>query len=239
MTLETWHIAAACLGLALVVHSLGLLTWRGTFAAGVIAFFIWSTRGFAWIAVLTLFFVVSAAATKWKYKRKERAGTAEARKGRRSIENVLGSSYAPLLFVVFAHPVGFLASVSAALSDNLASEIGSLSKNVRLITNLKRVPVGTDGGISLLGEVASFVGAGLVAATASILGIEDPVQIGIIWACGFLGSQFDSVLGATLERKGILGKTDVNIAATLFAGLLAAALVYVGADLYLAASLGA
>src|SRR3989338_4706242 len=128
--MELWQIAAICGVLGAIVWRLGLLTFRGTFGAFVIAVFIWETRGLAWLEVLLLFFVVGSAATRWKYKNKERAGTAEARKGKRSIENVVNNAYAPLMFVVFANPVAFMASVSAAMADNLASELGVLSTDV-------------------------------------------------------------------------------------------------------------
>ncbi|MBI4017910.1 MAG: DUF92 domain-containing protein [Candidatus Aenigmarchaeota archaeon] len=231
------NIVLACGVLSAVIYASRLLTFRGTFGAFIIAVFIWSTRGVSWLLVLLLFFVVGSVGTKWKYKHKERAGTAEARKGRRSIENVLGSSYAPLLFVVFSSPVGFLASVAGAMADNLASELGVLSPNVRLITTLRRVPRGTDGGVSLWGLFVSFVAAGVIAAVSPLMGITDAATVAIIWLSGFAGSLFDSVLGATLERRGTIGKTEVNIAATLFSGLLALALVQADVAVALAAYL--
>lgn len=224
---------AACAALAITIWKLRLLTPHGAAGAFLIAVLIWQFRGFKWLLVLLAFFFISAAATRWKYGHKEKAGTAEARKGKRSIENVMGSAYAPLLFVVFDSPVGFLAAVAAAVADNLASEIGVLDKNVRLITTLRKVPPGTDGGVSLLGELVSLLAAAGVAALSPLIGISSAGTILTILLCGFLGSQFDSVLGATIERRGLVGKTEVNVAATLFAGLLAVVLMNWGVDLYI------
>ena len=44
---------------------------------------------------------------------------------------------------------------------------------------------------------------------------------------GFLGCQIDSVLGATLERRGIVGKRTVNLVSTSLGGLIAFGLLSV------------
>ena len=40
-------------------------------------------------------------------------------------------------------------------------------------------------------------------------------------AVGFLGCQIDSLLGATLERKGLIGKRSVNLISTALGGVIA------------------
>ena len=42
--------------------------------------------------------------------------------------------------------------------------------------------------------------------------------------CGFFGCQIDSVIGATLERKGMIGKLGNNFASISLGTLLALAL---------------
>ncbi len=56
--------------------------------------------------------------------------------------------------------IGFAASFSAKLADTFGSEIGKrFGGKTYLITSLKKVERGTEGGISLEGTLASFLGA--------------------------------------------------------------------------------
>ena len=108
--------------------------------------------------------------------------------------------------------VAFLSYFSCCGGDTFASELGVLSKSKpRLITTFcrKEVEPGTNGGVSLLGVVASILG-GLVAASGWALGayITSGVRTEIMYALiigafgGFFGSFVDSVLGATVQYSG-------------------------------------
>lgn len=108
--------------------------------------------------------------------------------------------------------VAFLSYFSCCGGDTFASELGVLSKSKpRLITTFcrKEVEPGTNGGVSLLGVVASIFG-GLVAASGWALGayITSGVRTEILYALiigafgGFFGSFVDSVLGATVQYSG-------------------------------------
>jgi uncharacterized protein (TIGR00297 family) len=91
-----------------------------------------------------------------------------------------------------------------------------------MITTLKPTDAGVDGGVTPLGEAASMIGAaivGLLAAATDMTGIHG-VLAGVVG--GFLGTNFDSFLGATLQRKGILSNNGVNLMATLFGALVGA-----------------
>ena len=108
--------------------------------------------------------------------------------------------------------VAFLSYFACCGGDTFASELGVLSKSKpRLITTFcrKEVEPGTNGGVSLLGVVASIFG-GLVAASGWALGayITSGVRTEILYALiigafgGFFGSFVDSVLGATVQYSG-------------------------------------
>ncbi|MFC6726760.1 DUF92 domain-containing protein, partial [Halobium palmae] len=116
--------------------------------------------GVGWFAVLIAFFAVGGLSTKFRYDAKLDRGVAEDNDGARGTGNVLGNS-AVALAAVLAYaasaelPVdetlflfGFAGSLAAAMSDTLSSEVGGLYDRPRLITSLKRVEPGTDGGVT-------------------------------------------------------------------------------------------
>ncbi|EPQ53185.1 hypothetical protein GLOTRDRAFT_117242 [Gloeophyllum trabeum ATCC 11539] len=105
-----------------------------------------------------------------------------------------------------------LGHFACCLGDTLASELGILSKTPPiLITTLKPVPPGTNGGISGVGTLASLAGGIAMGATlAACLAIENSVCRADAWAvsaqavawggfAGLFGSLIDSLLGATVQ----------------------------------------
>ena len=122
---------------------------------------------------------------------------------------------APVLFVAFS---GALATVTA---DTWATEIGVLSPQPpRLITSGRYVPVGTSGGVTLLGTFTALLGAAFIGAGAVVLTAISPrwdaslgtasaqrfdlpasgvALLGVTAVSGLVGSLFDSWLGATVQ----------------------------------------
>jgi uncharacterized membrane protein len=118
--------------------------------------------------------------------------------------------------------VGIVANYAAVAADTFSSELGILSKGEpRLITswNLRKVPRGTNGGVSLLGLAAGALGAVVITsatmlflptcndATAESRGGGEPWTVQqrrdfmtfmVVW--GTLGSVLDSVLGGLFQR---------------------------------------
>ena len=106
----------------------------------------------------------------------------------------------------------FVGSIAAVTADTWATELGILSRTPpRLITTGRRVPIGASGAISLLGTVASLVGASFIGFLAHWLSVlEGLLSDGFaarhwVWlpliagGSGLLGSFFDSLLGATVQ----------------------------------------
>ncbi|KZP10735.1 hypothetical protein FIBSPDRAFT_838150 [Athelia psychrophila] len=112
-----------------------------------------------------------------------------------------------LLFAVLGH-------FACCCGDTLASELGILSPTKPiLITTLKTVPPGTNGGMSLGGTLASLVGGLIMGVTVFVdlivenrecrgqwMHIVGPLVLWGIFAGG-VGSLLDSFLGATVQRS--------------------------------------
>lgn len=127
-----------------------------------------------------------------------------------------GDEDAPLDFNQAAWQSYLLASYighyACCAADTWASELGVLSKSQpRLITTGRRVPPGTNGGVSLLGTAASVAGGTFVGVLYYLMSLFSSSQqahvitLGAI--TGLLGSVLDSLLGATLQATWFNTKT--------------------------------
>lgn len=119
--------------------------------------------------------------------------------------------------------IGIIANYAAVAADTFSSELGILSKSEpRLITSLtlRKVPPGTNGGVTLLGLGAGLLGS-LTIVTASMLFLptcDESTALrrggGVPWTAdnrrlfmgflvlwGALGSVLDSYLGAIFQRS--------------------------------------
>jgi uncharacterized protein (TIGR00297 family) len=175
-----------------------------------------------WLILLVSFVLLSYAATVYKYNLKKRHGVAEGKSGERGFSSVFANGLVPMIIALvpislFAGSLLYLTSLSAATSDTVASEFGVSSGKAYLITNLKKVRPGTNGGISLYGEAWAVAGAAIVSIigflifyAAGIWKLSDYFFIIITTVIGFIGCQIDSVLGALFENKNLLTKGQVN-----------------------------
>ncbi|KAL8934969.1 MAG: hypothetical protein Q9211_004951 [Gyalolechia sp. 1 TL-2023] len=136
--------------------------------------------------------------------------------------------------------VGIVSNYAAVAADTFSSELGILSKRrPRLLTswNFRQVPPGTNGGITLWGTMAGFLGASTIALTSVLLlpfchvgptsragklfgdhqpGLEGGSAWGlrerVAWVLavtiwGGMGSLVDSALGGWLQASVIDSKT--------------------------------
>lgn len=117
--------------------------------------------------------------------------------------------------------VCFAGALAAANADTWATEVGSHSPSApRLISNGRRVPAGTDGGITLRGTAGGVAGALFIAGLVHLLA---PGRFVAVAVAGIAGMLLDSLLGATLQgRRKWLDNDAVNLAATAAGAALAA-----------------
>ena len=114
--------------------------------------------------------------------------------------------------------ISVLGALGCANGDTWASELGTIlsTGDPYLITSMKRVPKGTNGGVSTYGLLVSALG-GLVIGMAfyiplSLVGYDSgiaqwaPLLITGVFS-GLFGSITDSLLGATLQFSGVNTKT--------------------------------
>jgi uncharacterized protein (TIGR00297 family) len=119
-----------------------------------------------------------------------------------------------------------LAALAEVAADTLSSEIGQvLGGRPRMITTLRYADPGTDGAVSPAGTLAGVASAGLVAVAGSVAMHGGPAMVWISWSGGVFGLFFDSLLGATFERRGWLNNDMVNFLSTAGAAAFAFAVM--------------
>jgi uncharacterized protein (TIGR00297 family) len=212
--------------LAVIAYRSGGLDRIGSFVGALLGTVIFLSLGGAGYALLAAFYVLGSGATRIGLARKQSRGIAQDDSGRRSARNVIANGGVATAWALVALLTPFddaavlavAAALAAATGDTLASEVGQLTGGrTVLITGFSRVSPGTGGGISLSGSLAGVGGATLIAVLGGALGLFDGAAVKVVALAGLLGVFADSLLGATLERRGWLSNEGVNFSATLAA----------------------
>jgi len=213
---------------ALAAWMMRAVTLSGAAAGAVTAFLIYYGLGFGGFLVLFAVFVVAVATTSLGYERKLRLGIAQSRHGRRGsqvLANLAVAAACATVFGVFGRTEFALAAVAAlaeAAADTAASECGQAwSSQAYLITTFRQVQPGTDGGVSLVGTLAGLVAAIATFAVALGTKILPPDAAHVVIVSAMAGLFADSILGASLQRRGWLNNDAVNILGTAVAAAVA------------------
>ncbi|MGA3343751.1 MAG: DUF92 domain-containing protein [Terracidiphilus sp.] len=236
----------------LIVHQMRAATPAAAFAgAAITADLMFSTASFPYqpwrtaLAPVLAVFLLSFLATRLGRERKEQLGTAERRQGRTAAQVAANLGVAAIVsnelvqswlidsgrfsangVVQMPLFAPMLAALAEAAADTVSSEVGQvLGSRPRLITTLRQVEPGTDGAISLAGTLAGVAAAVLVALAGTLALGSDRTVFAISCAGGIFGLFFDSLLGATLERRGWLNNDAVNFLSTASAAAFALGLL--------------
>lgn len=226
---------AVNLAFALLALALKAVDRSGAASGYVLGVAVYLGYGYKSFLLLLAFVVLGTAATRIGFAKKAARGVAEKRGGARNWRQALANSLAGAFFAILvitthreaAFLMALVAAFAEAAGDTVSSEVGQwASERAYLITTFKPVPAGVDGGISLPGTAAGWLASTLVVGLGYALGLVGTGAALAALAAAIAGGCLDSLLGATLERRGLVTNGVVNFAGTSFAGGVALSLAF-------------
>jgi uncharacterized protein (TIGR00297 family) len=221
------------LAFALLAYMLKAASRSGAVCGFLLGTAIYLGYGYKSFLLLFAFVLLGSVATRLGFAKKAARGVAERRGGARSwreaLANLLAAAFFAILVITTHHEAAFLlalvATLAEAAGDTVSSEIGQwASDHAYLITTFKLVPAGEDGGISLAGTAGGFAASAIIMGLGLGLGLCGSFAFAgpaIALGAAAAGNLFDSFLGATIQRRGLVSNSLVNFAGTSLAGGLA------------------
>ncbi|XP_054480774.1 transmembrane protein 19 [Anoplopoma fimbria] len=237
--------------LMLVVRALKRSSLSSSGALGALFVgFVLTMANYSFFASLLAFFITSSKLTRWGGAQKKKIDAEYKEGGQRNWIQVFCNGGVPtelaLLYMIEVGPgeipidfskqytaswmcLSLLGALACSSGDTWASEVGPVlsQSRPRLITTWKEVPAGTNGGVTAVGLVASFLGGLAVGAAYYVtqllmvedLNLADPQWPIMVYGgvAGLLGSMLDSFLGAHMQYSGFdasIGKVVSHESAT-------------------------
>ena len=222
--------ALVALGFALLARMLRAVSDGGALVGAVIAFMLMLAAGMGGFLSLIAVFLLTLVATRWRNERKRAFGFAERDSGRSASQVLANLGAAGLCSVaVTLFPersdillTGAVAALAEAAADTVSSEAGQGAETQpRMILGFRPAAVGINGAVSLQGTLAGCAAAAVVASTGGFFAVVPWRWAPIVAIAGIVGMLLDSVLGETLENRGLMGNDAVNFVSTVFAADLA------------------
>jgi len=222
--------AGLTISFALAAWGLKAVDTSGALAGAAVTFLLCMAAGPGALIAVLVVFALTYFTTRFGHQVKERLGTAEGSEGRSARQVLANLAIAGMCATpVMWYPdtgrwvlIGVAAALAEAAADTVSSEVGQVfSRHPVLITNLKRVPSGENGAVTIVGSVTGILAATLIAYVCVAVNLIDQRWFFLTVTCATLGMFLDSLLGATLEKPDRLGNNSVNFTSTGFAAFLA------------------
>ena len=194
---------------------IALIAWRAralrpsgalaAVAAGTAA----TAAGWDWGILLVLYFVSSAALSRFRGRDKDVliAGRVEKSGARDGAQVAANGALFALSAVAHAFEPRLLwqltgvGALAASAADTWATEIGVLAvARPRSILTMKPVEPGVSGGVTLVGWIAAIAAAATLALVVRLLDWPATASLAAL-AGGMAGCALDSVLGASLQSR--------------------------------------
>ena len=225
--------AAVNTALAAAAYLTRTVNLSGAVAGWAVGTTIWGFLGWRGFLLLLAFFVLGSAATKLGYRRKAERRLAQEEGGRRGARHALANAGVAVACAIFAlttsydllFALAFAAAFATAASDTAGSEIGQLwGRRAYLATTFRRVAPGTEGAVSVEGTAAGIAASVAIGALGAALGLFPWIGVAVVAVAAFAGTTLESLLGAAVDRRGLLDNEAMNFLNTLVGALVAAAL---------------
>ena len=208
----------------------GVLAPSGVLGAVVVGTLVVGFGGWAWGLLLVAFFTSSSLLSLYRSHAplKSQVSDKFAKGHRRDLSQTLANgglgALLALMYSLSPHATlmaAFVGAMATVTGDTWATEIGVLSPQVpRLATTWRRVPPGTSGGITFQGSLAALAGALFIGLCAVLfiaaerltrawggVGVDGQPAAAALWpllpiagVSGLVGTFFDSLLGASVQR---------------------------------------
>lgn len=223
-------------GVSAIALALRLVRPSGAFAGALLGTVILAFGGAPLYLVLWVFFVVGTLSTRFGKLRKEAMGKAEEKGGRRGAANVFANvSVAAFCALVAglapsgdAYRLAAAAALATALMDTVGTEIGqAIASPTALLPDLRRVPAGTDGAVSVAGTLAGFAAAALLAALGAAWFLLTAKGAAAVALAAALGTVVESLLGRAGAPWRVSNGHVLNFVNTLAGAAAAPALLAV------------
>lgn len=196
-------------GIALASKQFKLLSFSGAVAVYPLAFLLFGLGGWKWTAPIAVFFILSSLWSKARSEWGEKDELIAEKSGVRDHFQVWANGGIPALIAIASFVFGeesagytfYLVAIGASAADTWSTEIGGLfGGRPRHIFTFKHIEKGRSGGVTWVGLIGGFAGAGSVALAGWLMenAMGERMTL-LIWGVAFAGTLIDSALGAKFQ----------------------------------------